>query len=544
MLGKLRIGPKLLLAPCVVLLLLVMLSSGAYYAMVRQNRSMEIIVQQRAAHIRDAAELVAAAHRAHTEIYQLLSWIGGSFSSARVESLIHDLHQRHIAIERGFGGLVKVTEPGSAERRFIEQAESAHAAYVKEVLDVIEMAQVDQSISANAMARPERAFEMVSLRLTELAQLERELSEQASDSTAADFRAISILMPIVIVLSIVVSLLITMAVRRALLREVTAIGAAALDLASGNLTVRERDYGKDEISETSRALDASIRNLNGTLKAILESARSIDTASRQIALGNADLSNRAEAQASSLEQTACSMEQLTATVSRTASSALLANRLAKSASSVAAKGGDVVERLVNTMSAIQGSARRVVEIAGLIDSIANETSILALNASVEAARAGEHGRGFASVAGEVRTLARRSALAAQEIKELIVQSVAAIEGGSASVAEAGDSMAELVSSVQQVGDMIHEISHASAEQANGIFEVSQAIIQMDQMTHQNSALVEQAAAASHSLQQQAVSLSRAVAGFMLDDSGPRPGPGLPDGAGGGKGHLRLASKRA
>jgi methyl-accepting chemotaxis protein len=544
MLAKLRIGPKLLLAPGVVLLLLIVLSCGAYYAMVRQNHSLETIVQQRAAHLRDTADLVASAHHAHTEMYQLLTWISASFSAARVDALIRDIHQRHSAIERRFSNLTMVTAAGSAERRFIEQAETAHGAYVKAILDVIELSQADQSMSANAMSKAERAFDVVALRLGELSRLEQELSEQASNSAAADFRTISTLMPLVIALSIVLSLAITMAVRRALLREVTDIGDAAIDLASGNLMVRPRTYGKDEISETSRVLDTSIRNLNATLKGILDSARSIDSASREMAQGNADLSSRTEAQACSLQQTACSMEELTAVLSQTASSAQAANRIAENASSVALRGGDVVGKLLSTMASIKGSSGKVVEIAGVIDCLANQTNILALNAAVEAARAGEHGRGFATVATEVRMLAQQSATAAREIRELIALSVAEIDGGSESVAEAGHNMADIASSVQQVGHIISQISHASAEQATGIFEVSQAIVQMDQMTQQNSTLVTEAAAAAESLQRQAVSLARAVAGFNLDEATLLPLPPVRVGANGRRNHLRLASKRA
>ena len=232
---------------------------------------------------------------------------------------------------------------------------------------MIELSRVDEAMGANAMSKAERAFEVVARRLGELSRLEQQLSEQASASAEADFRTISTLMPVVIALSIVLSLAITMAVRRALLREVTDIGDAAIDLASGNLMVRSRTYGKDEISDTSRVLDTSIRNLNATLKGILQSARMIDSASREMALGNADLTSRTEAQACSLLQTACSMEELTAVLSQNASSAQAANLLAENASSVAPRGGDVVGRLLGTMASIQGSSSKVGEIAGVID---------------------------------------------------------------------------------------------------------------------------------------------------------------------------------
>lgn len=545
MLGKLRIGPKLLLAPGVVLLLLIVLSAGAYYAMVRQNSSLEVIVQERAVHIKSAGALVIGAQRAHTEIYQLLAWIRASFSQQRLAAMVHSIERRHSAIDRHFAALLGRTKAGSAERRLALQAEAAHDTYALAVGEVIELAQVDQSISANAMQKAERAFDVMALRLAELSALEQELSERAARDAAADFDTISTLMPVVLAVSVVLSLLITMAVRRALLREVREIGAAARDLASGNLTVKDREYGKDEIAEASRALDASIRKLNATLRSIFESARSIDSASREMAEDNAGLSSRTEAQASSLERTASSMQELTVTVSLSATRARVANRLVASAASFAVKGGSVVERLVLTMASIKGSSRKVADIAGVIDHIACRSSTLAHNAALEAARAGDHGRGFAALVEEVRTLAQRSATAALDIKELIVQSEAEIEGGSASVAEAGERMADIVNSVQQVGEMMHRISQASAEQAAGMCEVNQAIVQLDQMTQQNLALVEEAAQAAAGLQMQALSLSRAVASFKLDE-GVLPVRVVPVGLGRknrSRPHLRLASKR-
>jgi methyl-accepting chemotaxis protein len=525
MLARLKIGPKLLLAPGVALVLLLVLSCGAYYAMVRQNQSLETIVQQRAVHMRSASDLVASAQEAHADIYQLIAWISGSFSKTRIDSLIRDIHSQHAAIDGGFARLARMAHATGAERRYIEQADSAHRKYVLAVRDVIELAKNDQSISANAMIKADAAFDVVARRLTELSRLEQELAKQASDSAADDFRTVSTLMPFVIVLSIVLSLAITMAVRRALLSEIRGIGAAAIGLASGDLTVKDRVYGNDEIADTSRALDASIRNLNGTLRTILESARSIGSASREIALGNAHITRGAGVRASSLEHTASSMQELAATVNLTADSAQAANRLAESATSVAQRGGGVVERLVTTMESVKGSSRRVVEIGGLIDSIANETGTLALNAALEAARAGEQGRDFALLASEVRALAQRASAAAREIRELATNSVAEIEGGTAWAAEAGISMADIASSVQQVGDIITQISCASAEQANGLSEVNQAIVQMDEMTQKNSVLVDEAASAARSLQEQALTLSRAVAAFRLDEPVvPPPAP--------------------
>lgn len=524
MLARLKIGPKLLLAPAIVLLLLIMLSGGAWYAMVRQNASLEEIVGRRAAHLRAAADLVQTAQRGHAAIYQLQTWIGGSFPKRRIVPLIEDIHRQHAQTSSGLRDLAAMTAPASAERRHVEGAAAAHLRYMQAVRDVIELARDDQSIGANAMSKADSAFADVAQRLHALSALEQSLAQDASASAAADFRAMTWLLPTVILLAIGVSLGITVAVRRALLAEIRSIGAAAIDLASGDLTVKDRVLGNDEIAETSRALNASIRNLNGTLRTILDSARSIGTASRDLALGNLNLTTRAVFRASSLEHTASSMQELAATVHLTADSAQAANLLAASASNVAQQGGDVTERLVTTMAAVKDSAGRVGAIAQQIDAIAVETGTLALNAALASARAGEPGREFALLAGEVRTLALKSSSAAREIRELIGQSVAEIEGGTAFAAQAGSSMATIAVSVQQVGDIISQISSANAEQASGLSEVNQAIVQMDQVTQRNSSLVEEAAEAARTLQMQALTLSKAVAGFRLDEAMLTPEP--------------------
>jgi methyl-accepting chemotaxis protein len=517
MLSKLKIGPKLLLAPGVVLILLIVLSAGAYLGLLRQNQSLDNMVQQRAVRLKAAADLVAGAHKAHTEIYQLLTWINASFSAPRVDALVRDIHLRHAALDRQFAQLEMATQSDPAERRFVVQSQAAHTVYVKAMQDVIELAMADQSMAANAMSKAERAFDVVAQRLEELSRLEQNLSERAYADAETDFRVLSTWMPIVVALSIALSLLVTMAVRNAMLKEVREIGAAAVDLAEGNLTVRQRVYGRDEIAETSRALDTSIRNLNTTLKTILSTAQSIDNASREIAHGNVVLTRRTRAQAGTLEEAGDAMQQLGGQVSDTATHAELAGQLAHCANSFAARGGSVVQRLVVTMASIRGSTRRVVEIVGVIDGLALQAQMLALSAAVEAARAGEHGQGFAVVAGEVRILAQRSTSAAQEIKLLVAESVADIDSGARSVAEAGDSVAEIVASVRQVGDIIGQIGDTSAQQAQGVLGVQQAIVSMDQVTQQNLALVQQAAAAASSLQRQALYLSEAVAIFKLDE---------------------------
>jgi methyl-accepting chemotaxis protein-2 (aspartate sensor receptor) len=295
---------------------------------------------------------------------------------------------------------------------------------------------------------------------------------------------------------------------RALLDDVAAIG-------SGELTRRIASPRRDEVGAITRALDAMREQLRTSMLSVHQAADSIRTASTEIASGNADLSARTEQAASNLQQAASSMEQLTGTVAHSADAAAQANQLASSASAVASKGGEVVAQVVSTMDDIHASSRKIADIIGVIDGIAFQTNILALNAAVEAARAGEQGRGFAVVAGEVRSLAQRSAEAAKEIKALIGTSVDKVETGSKLVADAGATMNEIVASVQRVSDIIGEISAAAREQSSGLGQVNAAVADLDRMTQQNAALVEQSAAAAESLKEQARRLADVVATFKL-----------------------------
>ena len=278
-----------------------------------------------------------------------------------------------------------------------------------------------------------------------------------------------------------------------------------------------------DICDLCAGVNGMLDMMTDVLAGIVEASGTIATASREISMGNTDLSQRTEEQAASLEETAASLEELTSTVRQNADNAQQANKLASSASEVAVKGGRVVSDVVRTMEGINEASRKIADIIGVIDEIAFQTNILALNAAVEAARAGEQGRGFAVVAAEVRNLAQRSANAAKEIKSLISESASKVETGSRLVASAGQTMEEIVQSVKRVTDIMAEISAASKEQSSGIEEVNSAVIQMDKMTQQNAALVEQAAAAAKSMEDQTDSLAGMVAAFKLADA-PEPPP--------------------
>ena len=318
-----------------------------------------------------------------------------------------------------------------------------------------------------------------------------------------------------LLLAVAVFLLSWLVARRIKAALDSAMSASQL-IASGDLTGRIEAHSQDETGLLLQSLSQMQEALAAIVGEVRSGADSIATATEQIAAGNADLSQRTEEQASALEETASSMEELTSTVKQNAGNAQQANQLAISASSVAVKGGEVIHRVVQTMESISTSSRKISDIIGVIDGIAFQTNILALNAAVEAARAGEQGRGFAVVAAEVRSLAQRSAAAAKEIKALIEDSVGKVQDGSKLVDEAGRTTGEIVTSIKRVTDIMAEISAASVEQSEGIEQVNMAITQMDDVTQQNAALVEEAAAAAESLEEQALQLVQVVAGFKLE----------------------------
>ena len=318
-----------------------------------------------------------------------------------------------------------------------------------------------------------------------------------------------------IIASLIISLLAYVFLGRVVLRPLRLASSHFDRIAAGDLTQRIEVRSRNEIGVLFEALRRMQESLTRTVTTVRHGVEEINLGSREIFVGNTDLSSRTEQQAASLQQTAASMEELAGTVKQNTDNALQADRLAKEASQVAQRGGHAVSQVVSTMDDITTSSSKITEIVGVIDGIAFQTNILALNASVEAARAGEQGRGFAVVAGEVRSLAQRSAQAAKEIKTLIEHSAETVQSGSRQAAQAGNVMRDVVASIEGVTTIMAEIASASNEQLDGIEQVNQAVAQMDAVVQQNAALVEEAAAAAGSLQEQAGHLSEAVSVFKV-----------------------------
>lgn len=462
---------------------------------------------------------------------QLNDQLKADNNSTTLQLLLSDLNQKLIAVRYHVRGLLLSTNKESEEKltdainaaqtslTFLYQSLSAEQRETLAPVLAI-MNNYEEQVLAYMPAYEEEMAQAGQMRVV-AEQLNSVVKGLLSDQLAAsqeDIRNATLQMSIATLITLLLGLLISWFISRQITTPLGNTLNMAEKIATGDLTMSINTTRKDELGQLMSAMSKMNDNLHNMIDDIRVGVSQISNASSEIVAGNTDLSSRTEQQAAAVEQTAASMEQLTATVKQNADNAHHANKLAISASQTAKQGGEQVNNVVQTMTAIESSSKRIAEITSVINSIAFQTNILALNAAVEAARAGEQGRGFAVVASEVRSLAQRSSQAAKEIEGLISESVTQVSRGATLVGNAGKTMNDIVTSITQVHDIMGEIATASDEQSRGISQVSQAIVEMDSTTQQNAALVEQSSAAADSLEEQARLLKQAVSVFRLANS--------------------------
>jgi methyl-accepting chemotaxis protein len=510
---NLRIGQRLAIGFGAVIVMLAVLAGLSYRQIGNLNREITQTNKDRYPKILSANAIFVQLHMQSGLLRNLLIMS----EDAQLKKMVEAIDGSSKLIDEAVAKLDK-TETSGKGRQLLKEVEDMRGKFVPLRTRFIDLIREDKKDDAKAVLLNEvRPVQLAYLdKVAELQRFQEQMMDAAAGESMQNANSAQLMILLLALGAGAISVFAAIMATRSITTPLQQAVQVAETVASGDLTSRIEIHSADETGQLLQALQF----MNSSLKSIVDQVRTstdtMATASGQIAAGNLDLSSRTEQQASSLEETASSMEELTSTVKQNADNARQANQLAQSASNVAVQGGEVVAQVVDTMGAINTSSKKIVDIIGVIDSIAFQTNILALNAAVEAARAGEQGRGFAVVATEVRSLAQRSAAAAKEIKTLIEDSVSKVDAGSHLVEQAGSTMGQIVSSIQRVTDIMGEITAASQEQTDGIEQVNQAIAQMDQVTQQNAALVEQATAAAESMQEQAGHMAQVVSVFKTD----------------------------
>ena len=528
-LGRLSIRTRLYFGTIFSLVLLVIIGAMGFIALDRTRGTLEVLFSQRVQTLTDMSDLRTAL---------------GDLRRAEKDIIINFNNTVEVAaLRESWGKTLAALRKSLADVRQVQAGDAAFVAAIDKsldeikqyeagivpIFDQIERAQIDGAGGGAYADRLKTHMEATDQLFSRLATSAREQMQEARQGVDSLAATMSGLIGVALVLALAVLIPLTYLSVRSITRSLAQARDLAERIAGGDLSRDTQALNHDEVGQLVTAMGRMQQSLRGLVRQVQDAAGNISTASSEIATGNHDLSQRTEQTAANLEEAASSMEMLTSTVQQSAQASRQASDFASSAAEVAARGGAVVSQVVSTMDQITTSSRKIADITGVIDSIAFQTNILALNAAVEAASAGEQGRGFAVVASEVRSLAQRSAGAAKEIKELIGSSVERVEDGSRFVSQAGQTMTEIVGSVRRVSGIIHEITASAAEQSDNIGHISQSVTQLDQMTQQNAALVEQSTAASESLREQALQLTRAVSQFKLHDgaaASAQPG-GLP-----------------
>ena len=509
-----KLWHKFLLAPSVAVVLIATMGVMSALALRYQQSSTSGLIGKEIANQSGLLEVRVALGEVHSYLYRQITLAKVS-DDAALKALREEIQQKIKAVSERTTQLDQAVIQTSDDAA--DPLESKFKRYGNAADVALDMLLVDINIAISSMKPADQAYQDLDKQLTELAARQ---SARVAEQTSVVARNVDLIQWATWSLcgvALLVTIGTSLVMARRLVRPVRHASRIAQRIARGELNVQFDCDSEDEVGDLMRALRGMVEQLTGIVTRIQGAAAVMQDTSAEIATGNHELSQRTERQAANLQAATHSLQSLTETVKQNAEASMQANQLAGTASEVARRGGSVVAEVISTMQAIDASSKKVTDILGVIDGIAFQTNILALNAAVEAARAGDQGRGFGVVAGEVRNLAQRSAQAAKEIKSLISANVERVDAGSRLVSGAGDTMRDIVTAVVRVSDIIGEISSATAEQSRGLEEVSSAMQGLDQMTQQNAALVEESAAASESLSEQAVGLAQAVSAFKVAD---------------------------
>ncbi|MDH4427149.1 MAG: methyl-accepting chemotaxis protein [Acidovorax sp.] len=519
------VATKMALAPAFAIFCLVVVGLTGLLANQRLSAALINLGEERVPRIVADAALSEQVTSIHALVNQSLAWEGAGYKEDKIAALDKSIASRLDAYKQSLQQNIDAPKISESERAHLRVAMGEFEKYANNARQALDIKTGMLGNAASFMTTMDGHYAKLKGELDAMVKEQTDESAQAVAAGRAQAERNSTLILVGFGIALAATVFLSWLIYNMIVPALTLASRVATSVAQGDLSQRPQATSTDATGQVIEALGTVTQNLSRVVVDIRSTAELINNAASEISLGNADLSRRTETQAANLEETAASMQELSSAVKNNAETAREANRMASSASAAAAAGGTVVGQVVSTMEEITASSRKISDIIGVIDGIAFQTNILALNAAVEAARAGEQGRGFAVVASEVRSLAGRSAEAAKEIKTLINASVTKVDAGSRLVGQAGTSMQEIVAQVKRVAGLIEEISATATEQTQGIDQINQAIAQLDSVTQQNAALVEEAAAAADSLNREAGRMVQVVSVFKVqpqDEAGASP----------------------
>lgn len=513
--GRASLGAKLLFAPAIAVVLLVAVGLASYVGFARQGDAIHNIVAVRYPGLLQTARLTQTLQMIQGSAYKLIAWHNADYSEKQTSALFEAIRVHLKTLEVITTEFEHNDQLSADERALAVKLVPQINAFAKAISAAMDLADTDHLVATTLMFKGERPYAELMDGFDQLKRAQEEHAKRAAEGArAASVAAIASNVTAVVV-GLIVAVTVGTLIRRSIMRSVESIQDAAMRLRTGDLTPGHSVSGSDEVAASSQALAETVATLGGVIGEILDATSQMDIAISEIAQGNSDLSVRTEQQACEVQQACTNMTQLLDAVSQNAESASNASALATSSFHAAESGGRIVSEVVLVMREITSSAARIRDITAVIDTIAFQTNILALNAAIEASRAGEHGRGFGVVANEVRALAARSAQAASEIKVLISASVDRIDAGAHRADQAGTAMRNIIDASKQLAMIVQRIADASVEQKVALGSLTHSVSTIDGSTTQNSALVEQAAAAAASLRQESGRLVQAVSVFKL-----------------------------